>query len=51
MEFFKIDFDICIINSKQSTKYTLQKCEVFAQFNALEKRYKICHILVIRKPN
>ena len=28
---------------------TLQKEEVCAQLNALEKRFKICHILCIRK--
>ena len=28
---------------------TLQKSEVCAQLNALEKRFKICHIFVIRK--
>ena len=29
---------------------TLQKYEVCAQLNALEKNFKICHIFVIRKP-
>ena len=29
---------------------TLQKKEVFAQLNSLEKRFKICHIFGIRKP-
>ena len=29
---------------------TLQKKEVWAQLNALEKRFKICHVFGIRKP-
>ena len=31
-------------------RLTLQKLEVCAQLNDLEKRFKICHIFVIRKP-
>ena len=45
--------NICIQNDELITNYntiTLQKYEVCAQLNALEKRFKICHIFVIRKP-
>ena len=39
----------CDKEDDKCSNFTLQKLEVCAQLNALEKRIKICHIFLIRK--